>query len=142
MKSAKSISRFAIDYMVGNAVPYVVKIDTIQLVNPFKKLEDAIEYIHKVVDGVAIAEVVVYGLTTIPEESGFDDVMLGKMSHNVINFNVHITDNLMYLNYRGMPLQKKISKIQDAVEEVKKFSPKVKETGGEISIVVECGPVL
>lgn len=143
MKTAKSVSRFVIEYMAGNAMPYAVKMDSIQLANPFKNIQEAVTFIHTIVDGISTAEVMVcgLGLSSIPEESEFDDVILVKVPANVVNLNVHISDNLMYMNYRGMPLQKKIAKIQDAVEEVKKFSSKVKETGGEITVRVECGPV-
>lgn len=141
MKSAKSISRFVIEYMAGCAVPYAVKLDGVQVEFPFNTIEDAVAYIHEIVKGIGIAEVMMCGITSIPADSGFEDVLIVKNPMNSVNLNVHIKDDQMHFDYKGMPLVKKISKISESIDFLKKFSPKIKEIGGEISIRVECGPV-
>lgn len=142
MKSTKSISRFTIETMIGNAIPYAVKLDGVQIADPFEKITDAIEYIHSIVNGFSFAEVEISGLTNIPEESGYDDVILTKVPSNPDNMNVSISGvGGIQMNYRGMNLKLKIKDMETAITQVKTLAELVKSKGGRSDIVVECGPI-
>lgn len=142
MKSTKSISKFTIDAMIGNSIPYVVKLDGVQIADPFEKMTDAIGYIHSIVNGFSFAEVEVSGLTNIPDDSGYDDVILTKAPSNSDNMSVSISGvGGIHLNYRGMNLKLGIKDMETAITQVKTFAELVKSKGGRSDIVVEFGPV-